>query len=51
MLRESEADELMVQNLIAVPQDRRDSHQRLAEMFELRPGDTAMGLTAASTAD
>jgi luciferase family oxidoreductase group 1 len=37
MLDESGADELMIQDLIADPQDRRASHRRLAELFELRP--------------
>lgn len=37
MLAESEADELMIQNLIAYPDDRRRSHELLAEMFEVTP--------------
>lgn len=37
MLEESGADELMVQNLIADPGDRRRSHALLAEMFGLAP--------------
>lgn len=37
MLEESQADELMVQNMIADPDDRRHSHQLLAEMFDLVP--------------
>jgi alkanesulfonate monooxygenase SsuD/methylene tetrahydromethanopterin reductase-like flavin-dependent oxidoreductase (luciferase family) len=37
MLDESAADELMIQNLIADPDDRRASHRRLAELFELPP--------------
>jgi alkanesulfonate monooxygenase SsuD/methylene tetrahydromethanopterin reductase-like flavin-dependent oxidoreductase (luciferase family) len=37
MLAESAADELMVQNLIADPDDRRASHERLAAMFALGP--------------
>ncbi|HLT31969.1 MAG TPA: MsnO8 family LLM class oxidoreductase [Myxococcaceae bacterium] len=37
MLEESGADELMIQNLIAAPADRRRSHELLAEMFGLRP--------------
>ncbi|WP_261571059.1 MsnO8 family LLM class oxidoreductase [Frankia gtarii] len=37
MLAESRADELMVQNLIADPADRRRSHELLATMFDLRP--------------
>jgi luciferase family oxidoreductase group 1 len=40
MLDESGADELMIQNLIADPSDRRVSHQRLAQLFELRPRGT-----------
>lgn len=47
MLAQSEADELMIQNLIADPQDRRDSHQRLAEMFSLRPRATAPTMAGA----
>jgi luciferase family oxidoreductase group 1 len=35
MLQESGADELMVQNLIADPEDRRASHARIAEVFGL----------------
>jgi luciferase family oxidoreductase group 1 len=35
MLQEGEADELMVQNLIADPEDRRASHARIAEIFGL----------------
>lgn len=35
MLEESQADELMVQNLIADPADRRRSHELIAEMFGL----------------
>lgn len=35
MLEQSAADELMIQNLIADPQDRRASHERLAELFRL----------------
>jgi len=35
MLEESDADELMVQNLIADPADRRRSHERIAEIFDL----------------
>jgi luciferase family oxidoreductase group 1 len=35
MLEQSQADELMVQNMIADPGDRRRSHERLAEIFEL----------------
>ncbi|WP_255649308.1 hypothetical protein [Frankia sp. ArI3] len=37
MLAESRADELMVQNLIADPADRRRSHELLAAMFDLQP--------------
>lgn len=37
MVEESGADELMIQNLIADPDDRRASHARLAAMFELSP--------------
>lgn len=37
MVQESGADEIMVQNLIADPQDRQRSHERLAEMFGLEP--------------
>jgi len=37
MLEESQADELMVQNLIADPADRRHSHKLLAQMFGLKP--------------
>lgn len=37
MAEESGADEVMVQNLIADPADRRHSHQLLADMFSLRP--------------
>jgi len=37
MLEESGADELMIQNLIADPADRRRSHELLAEMFGLTP--------------
>ncbi|MBY3555778.1 MsnO8 family LLM class oxidoreductase [Modestobacter lapidis] len=37
MVAESGADELMVQNLIADPADRRRSHELLAEAFGLRP--------------
>lgn len=36
MLEESGADELMCQNLIADPQDRRASHARIARAFGLR---------------
>lgn len=36
MLDDSGADELMVQDLIADPEDRRASHQRLAQMFDLQ---------------
>lgn len=36
MLEESGADEIMVQNMIADPQERMRSHELLAEMFELR---------------
>ncbi len=35
MLEESEADELMVQNLIADPAERRGSHERIAAIFGL----------------
>jgi luciferase family oxidoreductase group 1 len=35
MIEQSGADELMIQNLIADPEDRRASHTRLAEMYEL----------------
>lgn len=35
MVSESGADELMIQNLIAEPNDRRASHERLSKMFEL----------------
>lgn len=37
MLEESGADELMCQNLIAAPEDRRASHARIAAAFGLRP--------------
>lgn len=37
MVAESGADELMIQNLIADPVDRRRSHELLAEAFDL-PG-------------
>ncbi|WP_405094512.1 MsnO8 family LLM class oxidoreductase [Micromonospora sp. NBC_01412] len=37
MVRESGADELMIQNLIADPADRRRSHELLAEAFGLTP--------------
>jgi alkanesulfonate monooxygenase SsuD/methylene tetrahydromethanopterin reductase-like flavin-dependent oxidoreductase (luciferase family) len=37
MLEESGADELMIQNLIADPADRRRSHELLAQMFGLTP--------------
>ncbi|HMG44181.1 MAG TPA: MsnO8 family LLM class oxidoreductase [Acidimicrobiales bacterium] len=37
MIDESQADELMVQNLIADPLDRRHSHELLAQMFSLTP--------------
>jgi len=37
MIEESGADELMIQNLIAAPADRRHSHQLLADMFGLAP--------------
>lgn len=35
MLEQSQADELMIQNLIADPDDRRASHERLAAIFGL----------------
>jgi len=37
MIEESQADELMVQNLIADPDDRRHSHELLSQMFDLEP--------------
>jgi len=43
MLEESGADELMVQNLIPDPVDRRRSHAHLAEMFGIVPRDAALG--------
>ena len=41
MLSESGADELMVQNLIADPVDRRRSHALLAEVFGVEPRNAA----------
>jgi len=41
MLEESGADELMVQNLIADPADRRRSHALLAEAYGVQPRDAA----------
>lgn len=37
MIEESQADEVMVQNLIANPEDRRHSHGLIADMFTLSP--------------
>jgi luciferase family oxidoreductase group 1 len=37
MVAESGADEVIIQNMIADPDDRRASHARLAEMFGLTP--------------
>jgi hypothetical protein len=37
MLEASGADELMVQDLIASPEDRRQSHARLAKVYNLEP--------------
>lgn len=42
MLEESGADELMVQNLIAHPADRRRSHSLLAEAYGVQPRDAAL---------
>lgn len=41
MVEESHADEVMVQNMISNPDDRRHSHQLLADMFDLAPRETA----------
>ncbi|MAT05717.1 MAG: LLM class flavin-dependent oxidoreductase [Acidimicrobiaceae bacterium] len=40
MITESRVDELMIQNLIADPVDRRRSHELLAEQFALTPRQT-----------
>lgn len=37
MLEQTQADELMIQNLIADPNDRRRSHELIAEMFGVTP--------------
>ncbi len=51
MIEASGADELMIQNLIADPADRRRSHELLAELFDLRPRrDENRSLTSASVA-
>lgn len=47
MVAESGADEVIFQNLIADPDDRRASHARIAEMFELTPRTTRTGAAAA----
>ena len=43
MVAESGADEILVQNMIASPEDRHRSHQLLAEAFELAPPSAADG--------
>ena len=49
MVEESQADEIMVQNLISDPGDRRHSHQLLADMFDLAPRETTVGDAPAHT--
>ena len=41
MIEESQADEIMIQNMISDPGDRRHSHQLLADMFDLTPRRTS----------
>lgn len=49
MVAESGADELMIQDMIADPGDRRHSHQLIAEMFALTPRRTPAAAAISST--
>ncbi|MEV4421101.1 MsnO8 family LLM class oxidoreductase [Patulibacter sp. NPDC049589] len=51
MLEASGADELMCQNLIAAPEDRRGSHARIAAAFGLEAGRTTRRIGPPGAAD
>lgn len=48
MVAESGADEVIFQNMIADPDDRRASHTRIAEMFDLTPRTAPTGPVSSS---